>query len=130
MAQPAKKILIVDDEPALLKMMGLYLTRRGYAVTTMPTTDEAWAAAGGHVGDYGAAVLDASMRGLSAEELGSRLLAADASIRVIVASGYPVNMSRLEEAGPGRTEFMQKPFTPEMLAGALRRIFASQEESV
>ena len=33
------RILIVDDEPALLKMMSVYLRRLGYAVTTASSTE-------------------------------------------------------------------------------------------
>src|SRR4051794_24092918 len=130
MGQPGNKILIVDDEPSLLKMMGLYLTRKGFSVTSLDSTDRAWELMEPSSADFHAAVLDASVAGLSAEELGLRLLAANSSLCVIMASGYPVNMTRLEEAGPGRVEFIQKPFTPEMLGGTLRRMIGSQEKDV
>jgi two-component system alkaline phosphatase synthesis response regulator PhoP len=130
MDQPAKKILIVDDEPALLKMMALYLKRKGHLVTTVDSTDAAWETVGESSAEFVAAVLDASMRGLSAQDLGLRLLASNPEICVIVASGYPVDMSRLTDAGPGRVEFLQKPFAPEALDGTLRRMIASQEKNV
>src|SRR5689334_17284778 len=129
MTEPLQ-VLIVDDEPALLKMMGLYLKRKGYAVTTADTTDGAWEKARGSAFGFTAAVVDASMRGLTATDLGLRLLDASPSICVILASGYPVDMSRLQEVGPGRVVFLQKPFTPESLDGTLRRMIASQEEDV
>jgi FixJ family two-component response regulator len=78
--------------------------------------------------EIAAAVLDASIAGLSAQDLALRLLAANSSMCVLVASGYPVDMERVEAAGPGRVEFIQKPFSGEMLHGALRRMIASQEE--
>jgi DNA-binding NtrC family response regulator len=129
MDQPSKRVLIVDDEPALLKMMGVYLTRKGLDVTTVDTTERAWAAAE-TAGDVAVAVIDGTMRGLSAEELGLRLLAANPAARVLMASGYPVDMGRLEEAGPGRVGFVQKPFTAETLAGTLRRLIGAQEEDI
>jgi DNA-binding NtrC family response regulator len=125
-----KTILIVDDEPALLKMMGVYLTRKGFTVRTMDSTDRAWAAVQDATDGIAAAVLDASVAGLSAEDLALRLLAANSSMCVLVASGYPVDMGRVEAAGPGRVEFIHKPFTGEMLHGVLRRMIASQEEHV
>jgi two-component system, cell cycle sensor histidine kinase and response regulator CckA len=129
MDQPSKRVLIVDDEPALLKMMGVYLTRKGLDVTTVDTTERAWAAAE-TAGDVAVAVIDGTMRGLSAEELGLRLLAANPAARVLMASGYPVDMSRLEAAAPGRVGFVQKPFTPQALAEAVRRMLAPEKEDV
>jgi FixJ family two-component response regulator len=75
-------------------------------------------------------VIDASIGGLSAEDLALRLLAANSSTCVLIASGYPVDMSRVKAAGPGRAEFMHKPFTGEMLDAALRRMIASQEKDL
>ncbi len=130
MPAAVRRILIVDDEPALLKMMRVYLTRMGYAVTAVDSTDRAWTEVETSAGEFAAAVLDASMGGLSAQDLACMLLAANPSLCVVVASGYPVDMALLEAAGPGRVEFVQKPFSAEMLAGTLRRMIAAQEEDV
>jgi DNA-binding NtrC family response regulator len=124
------KLLIVDDEPALLKMMGLYLTRMGYAVTALDSTEKAWTAAEESPEGFDAAVLDATLRGMSAQDLALRLLGASPSICVVVASGYPVDLSALEAEAAGRVCFVQKPFTAEMLAGTLRRLIGSQKEDV
>jgi len=130
MDQTGKTILIVDDEPALLKMMSVYLTRKGFVVRAMDSTDRAWTAVEGATAGLAAAVIDASISGLTAEELALRLLATNSSMCVLIASGYPVDMSRVKAAGHGRVEFMQKPFSGEMLNGALRRMIASQEKDL
>ena len=46
-------------------------------------------------------------------------LAADASARVILASGYAADVSPIQAAFPGRVRFLQKPFSGEMLAETL-----------
>jgi len=130
MDTPQKRILIVDDEPALLKMMGVYLTRKGFAVTTLDSTDRAWAAVNEPSAEFDAAVIDGSMKGLSAEDLGLRILKTNPAACVLLASGYPVDMERLQQAAGERVAFVQKPFTAEMLAGTLRRMIAAQEEDV
>jgi DNA-binding NtrC family response regulator len=130
MADNGPKILVVDDEPALLKMMGLYLTRVGYQVTLRDGTDHAWAAVEDSAGEYAAAVLDATLRGMSAQDLALRLLAASPKLSVVVASGYPVDMSAMEGAAPGRVTFVQKPFTAGALIGTLRRLIGPKEEAV
>jgi DNA-binding NtrC family response regulator len=122
------RILIVDDEPALLKMMGVYLRRVGYEVTLVDDTGRAWAEASAV--EYAAAVLDATMRGMPTEELALKLLAANPGLRVVVASGYPVDMSAIEAAGPGRVSFVQKPFTAETLVRTLRRMIGPEAETI
>jgi two-component system, cell cycle sensor histidine kinase and response regulator CckA len=128
MDSPTGKILIVDDEPALLKMMSVYLGRLGYSVTTANTTGGAWEQVEAAPSEFIVAVLDATMVGLSMEELAARLLGANSKLCVLAASGYPVDMANLKAAAPGRVDFLHKPFTPEMLAAAVRRMLAAQEE--
>jgi len=124
------RILLVDDEPALLKMMGAYLNRRGFQVATADTTETAWSLVASAPSDYSVVVLDATMSGLSMEELASRMLAASPSLSLIAASGYPVDMGALEALAPGRVMFLHKPFPPEMLAAAIRRMIATPEENL
>jgi two-component system C4-dicarboxylate transport response regulator DctD len=130
MSLTGRRILIVDDEPALLKMMGIYLKRVGYEVTAHDSTDRAWAAVSASAEEFAAAVLDATLRGLTTQDLALKLLEANPSMCVMVASGYPVDMSALEAAGPGRVQFVQKPFTAETLTGTLRRLIEGQEKAV
>ena len=124
------RILIVDDEPSLLRMMGLYLTRRGFAVETTDSTDQAWAMVEANPSAFSAAVLDGSMPGMSMHDLARRLLQANPALCVLAASGYPVDMAALEVHAPGRVASLLKPFTPEMLAGALRRLIGTEEEKL
>jgi two-component system, cell cycle sensor histidine kinase and response regulator CckA len=130
MDRVAGQILLVDDEPALLKMMSVYLGRRGYGVTTADTTEAAWTAVQSAPSAFAVAVLDATMNGLSMEELAMRLLDANPSLSIIAASGYPVDMTAMETAAPGRVMFLHKPFAPEMLAQAVRRMIAPEEEDL
>ena len=76
MGKALERILIVDDEPALLKMMSAYLGRLGYEVETAGGTEGAWARIQANPGGYAAAVLDATMPGLSLNDLALRALRA------------------------------------------------------
>lgn len=120
------RILIVDDEPPLLKMMNVYLRRLGYSVTTATSTEQAAELVAQEA--FAAVLIDGTMPGLSMEELARRTLQANPSVQVLAASGYPVDMSALEAAAPGRVAFLHKPFTPDMLAAALRRILAAEKK--
>jgi DNA-binding NtrC family response regulator len=130
MTNSGRRILIVDDEPALLRMMSVYLDRLGFSVTALNSTDAAWRAVEASPADFAVAVLDASMPGMSMEALALRLLRANSSMCVVAASGYPVDMTTVEAAAPGRVAFLLKPFSPEMLAAAVRRMSGTQEEKI
>ena len=126
----AARILIVDDEPSLLKMMGVYLGRLGYSVTLANSTEKAWAEVEAAPSGYAIAVLDGSMPGLSMEDLALKMLRANPSLCVVAASGYSMDTTAVEAAAPGRVAVLQKPFAPEMLAVAVRRMLATQEEKL
>lgn len=129
MEKSSGKILIVDDEPALLRMMSVYLGRMGYSVDTASSAEEARSISEAAPGEYCLAVVDATMRGVTLAELIADLLRSQPALRVIAASGYPVDVVQLESAGV-RAAFLQKPFTPEMLASQVRRTLAEEEEDV
>jgi DNA-binding NtrC family response regulator len=124
------RILIVDDEPALLKMLSAYLSRMGYTVTTSNSTDAAWKEVEAAPAEFDMAVLDGTMPGMTMEELAGQLLRANPALTVIAASGYPVDMAALEAAAPGRVTFLLKPFSPEVLAATVRRMIGTQEEKL
>ena len=130
MTGAASRILIVDDEPSLLKMLGVYLGRLGYAVVTAGSTEKAWAEVEAAPHAFALAVLDATMSGIPMEDLAARMLAADPRLCVIAASGYPVDIDMLRAAAPGRMVFLHKPFSPKMLGTAVRRMIATQEQNV
>jgi DNA-binding NtrC family response regulator len=130
MTKKAARILVVDDEPPLLKMMSTYLRRLGFEVIPASSTQSAWEAIAAAPEQFAVAVLDATMTGTSVQDLALRMMAANPRLCVIVASGYPMDMTTLQAAAPGHVMFLHKPFPPEMLAGAVRRMIATQEESV
>ncbi len=113
------KVLIIDDEPSLLNLLSSYLSRRGYTVAAFSCADAAWRDFAADPGAYATVLLD--MSGLGAEEFGERALLMQAKLRVIASSGMPTDLSRLKAAGRDRVTFLQKPFTPEMLAESIAR---------
>ena len=123
-----KRVLLVDDEPPLLRMMGLYLRRFGYEVVTASTKAAASEALGQEGHGFDVVVVDATMEGVAIDELALQLLAVNPTLSFIAASGYPVDMSSMEAAAPGRVMFLHKPFAPEMLAESVRRMIGGQEK--
>ncbi len=111
-------------------MMGLYLGRQGYSVTTVESTEKAWLLVQADPSAFDVAVLDGSMAGITMEDLATRLLTANPSLCVLGASGYPVDITTLAARAPGRVAFLLKPFTPQSLAKAVGGLLAAKEEGV
>jgi DNA-binding NtrC family response regulator len=99
-------------------------------VVTAGGPEKAWEEVEAAAATFAVAVLDATMNGIPLGDLAERMLAADTRLCVIAASGYPVDMAPLEAVAPGRVMFLHKPFTPEMLGNAVRRMLATQEKDV
>jgi DNA-binding NtrC family response regulator len=125
-----QRVLIVDDEPALLRMMAVFLERQGYLVADAATTEAAWSKIQTAPDHFDVVVLDGTMSGIGIEELALRMLTASPRLRVLAASGYPMDMTSLEAAAPGRVAFLQKPFGPAALVAAVRRLVGAEEEDL
>ena len=130
MARAQERILVVDDEPALLKMISNYLRRMGYTVAASSSPENAWSMFLEAPHEFALAVLDGSMAGSGKEDLARRLLVASPRLCLIVSSGYPWDMTSVEAVAPGRAMFLPKPYTSDMLKAAVRGILAAQEKQV
>ena len=115
----AGRILIVDDDAALLKVMDSYLSRLGYRVDACRSGAEAWALVQANPSLYAGALVDLNMPGMRGEELARLILDSTASIRLVVMSGYPEGWIG-ETLDGSRVSFLHKPFTPKELADALK----------
>lgn len=111
-------------------MMSLYLERKGYRVTVAGSAAKARSELAAAPGRFQVVVLDATLPGTTLPELANEILVAEPAACVLAASGYPVDMSGLEAAAPGRVAFLHKPFSPEMLATVVRGLLGTKEESL
>jgi two-component system cell cycle sensor histidine kinase/response regulator CckA len=118
-------ILVADDEPQLVALMTRYLERLGYVVVADDTAEGAWERIEAEPARFALAVFDATLPGIGGEELARKVLEKYPAMRVIVASGYAVDLATLQQAHGERVTFLQKPFAPEMLADAVRRLLPS-----
>jgi two-component system OmpR family response regulator/two-component system response regulator CpxR len=117
---PRKRILVVDDEPALLKLLERYLTRSGYRVEACGSAEQALERYGADPGVYSLVIADLQMPGMSGEELLEMLIRRNPSIRIVVCSGHPFEHLERRLGTEGQIRFVQKPFLPSMLDSAIR----------
>jgi DNA-binding NtrC family response regulator len=108
------KVLVVDDEPALLNVVGRMVERLGY--TAITTLDGRNAIRIVEKEDIDILLLDVVLRDITIVELVNRLNAVRPNRKIILMSGH---FQHLEINISGRMPFLQKPFTIQELRDAL-----------
>src|SRR5262249_28029303 len=119
---PGPRIMVIDDDTALLGFTSKYLSRLGSSVAPFHTAEEAWRQFTAPDSNYSLVVLDLSMPRISGEQLSRMMLSSRPDIRLVLTSGYPFDTQKLLGAGPEQMAFLHKPFTPAMLVETVKRL--------
>lgn len=126
----AEKVLIVDDDILLHRLMRHQLEREGFTPLHALNGRDALETAFQHLPDL--IVVDVMMEdmdGLSVmRELRRNLLTRSTPVIVITASTLPI--ARQESKNLGAREFMNKPFGPAQLIAAIRRVLPQGDPPV
>lgn len=124
-------VLVVDDEPSVLRLVELELRVQGFRVAATSNPEKAIALALDHRPDL--AVLDVVMPGLSGLELMAHLKA-DFGIPVILLTAKTSSHDKVRGLELGADDYIEKPFVPEELGdrirAALRRASTGQVADV
>src|SRR3989338_1626604 len=118
----AAKILVVDDEPSILRLLREALTQWGYQVTTASNAKEGLEALRTEL--YDAAITDIRMPDMGGLELLKELKKHDDSIEVIVMTGYPTIASAVQALKEGAYDYLSKP----LILDELRHLMARATE--
>jgi DNA-binding NtrC family response regulator len=116
----AEKILIVDDEPDMLKLLSMMLRdKTGYQIATTNNPLEAVELA--KQGGYALVITDLKMPGLDGIELLDAIKKEDPDIPVIFITAYATVESATEAIQKGGFDFISKPFRKEQLLFTIDR---------
>jgi len=123
----AGRILVVDDEPQIRRIMRVALTGAGYEVDDAKTGEEGLAKLREFRPDL--VVLDINMPGMGGLAA-CRAIRADSNAAIVMLTVHNTEAAKVEALDAGADDFVSKPFsTPELLArirAALRRLPATQ----
>ena len=111
------RVLVVDDEPAMLRALRINLRVRKYDVTTSATGQEALAEAGRRPPD--AVILDLGLPDVDGIEV-IRRLRGWSQAPVIVLSGRTGPGDKIAALDAGADDYVTKPFSMEELLARLR----------
>ncbi|MBI2014854.1 MAG: sigma-54-dependent Fis family transcriptional regulator [Candidatus Rokubacteria bacterium] len=117
--EPAK-VLVVDDEPSILRLLNEALTQWGYQVTTAANAREAIEAL--RTGLFDAAITDIRMPDMSGLELLREIKKHDDAIEVLVMTGYPTIASAVEALKEGAYDYLSKPLILDELRHLMARV--------
>lgn len=112
-------LLLVDDDADLREVLGRALGRRGFAVSTAGSAEEALPLARQLTPEY--AVIDLKMPGASGLDLVEKLIELDAQTRIVVLTGYASVATAVEAIKLGATHYLAKPANADDIVLALGR---------
>ncbi len=118
-------ILLVEDEPTLLKMTGMMLERLGYKVLTASCPKECFEAFKSHNGSIDLLITDVIMPEMNGRELADKLTRIYPSMKCLFISGYTANVIAHHGVLESGVYFIQKPFSISDFATIVRRVLDS-----
>jgi CheY-like chemotaxis protein len=113
---PLQTVMVVDDEPDVRNVISRVLVEAGFSVTGAGSAREALSRFGD---DIDAMVVDVRMPGVSGPELARRAWARRPDVPVLFVSANPESTARDTEL---LANCLLKPFSPDQLVAALRRL--------
>jgi CheY-like chemotaxis protein len=116
------RVLLVDDEPAILSSLSQLLAGEGLQVTAFASAEEAWSWVQDQEVD--AAVLDVLLPGMSGIQLASLLAARHPQVALVLSSGHGLTSLPPELAQHRRLALLQKPYPVKALLQLLQELLA------
>jgi two-component system, cell cycle sensor histidine kinase and response regulator CckA len=119
-------VLVVEDQPLVLRLVTLSLTRAGFTVLSAAGAEEARRVEGRFAGAIHLLLSDVIMLHSSGLELAEELKARRPEMRVILMSGRPDDIRIHHYQG----HFLQKPFLPCDLLAMVKRVLPGEVHGV
>ena len=111
------RVLVVDDEPQILRALSINLRARGYDVDLAPSGEEALRQAADHHPDV--VILDLGLPGISGIDV-IRGLRGWSSVPIIVLSAREAEADKIAALDAGADDYVTKPFGMDELLARLR----------
>ena len=125
----SKRLLVVDDEPNLLRAVAVCLRGEGYEVTTARSGAEALVRLAESVPDL--IVSDIRMPGMDGYQLARHMRAASrtALVPIIFLTAKDETSDRIEGFRAGVDAYLTKPFEPDELVAVIKSILSRVERT-
>ena len=121
-------ILLVEDDPATLNMGKLMLEGFGYRVLTASRPTEAILKANEHAGGIHLLITDVIMPEMNGRDLVEKLRSSCPNLGHLFISGYTADIIGHHGVLEEEVNFLQKPFSMQVLAHKVREVLDGSEE--
>jgi CheY-like chemotaxis protein len=118
LAAPRRRLLVVDDDPALLTMLRILLEYSGYDVTTATDGREALDVA--QTANFDLILLDLEMPVMNGREFYGAYRTRDQRTPIVIISAYEAEAARVALGAQGS---VAKPFDPAQLVSQIESMF-------
>jgi two-component system cell cycle sensor histidine kinase/response regulator CckA len=117
MTTPAKRILVVDDDPDVRRITCLLLRQGGHQLIEASSGAQALDLLAKSADEIALLVTDLRMPEMNGEELARQALAARPGLRVLFVTGYAADAVAAAALAPDRIAVVEKPYSlPKLLA--------------
>jgi DNA-binding NtrC family response regulator len=120
------RILIVDDDEDIRKVLTTILEDEGYIVESVGTAKKAIAKTGKKF--YNLALIDIRLPDMEGIELLTRMKDATPKMRKIIITGYPTLQNAVEAVNRGADAYIIKPFDMKKSLRTIKEELIKQEE--
>jgi CheY-like chemotaxis protein len=124
----SRKVLVVDDDPAVRKSIDRVLTSKGYAVITAENGEEALRKLNEE--KYDLVYTDIRMPGISGLEVAEQVKARKPWTPVVIITGYGTDAAEARAKAAGVSSFVHKPLSPAMIEDSARDALATPTAQV
>jgi PAS domain S-box-containing protein len=118
----SETILLVEDEPTILRMTRMMLERKGYSVLMAATPAEAMEKAKSHSDVIDLLMTDVVMPEMNGRDLAGQITALYPDIRLLFMSGYTANVIAHHGVLDDGVAFIQKPFSMADMTAKVREV--------
>ena len=119
-------ILVVDDEPLLVKINEKRLKNQGYLVTAVSDSREALKKFRAQPDEFDLLITDQTMPGLTGAELAKAVLEIKPSMPIIMCTGHSDTVPEEKALSMGIKKYVFKPLLGDELLGAVREVLNQQ----
>ena len=120
-AGKGERVLLVDDEPDIVKFTAIMLEQLGYAVSAHTSSQEALETLRGDPHAFDLVISDQTMPGLRGDQLATAILGIRPGIPIVLMTGYSAVIDREGATQLGVKGFIDKPFSSTTMARSIRK---------
>lgn len=122
----SETILLVDDEEFIRDLGSMMLTKAGYRVITASNGKEALEVYQARGYEIALVLLDLLMPEMGGRQCLENLLSLNASVKVVIASGYSVEATTRDALATGAKGFVNKPYDSRQMLEVLREVLDAE----